>query len=100
MAAPLSQEEIDNLLDGQDSAGEGVLNEPSSADGNEPGVPRSSKSKYFGISESKPFRYRFTYRSPVLKSNSFIVDPDPEVEQDPSATIVRSLGNYAKLRSV
>ncbi|MFC1729090.1 hypothetical protein ACFL6I_02025 [candidate division KSB1 bacterium] len=96
MAAPLNQDEIDALLS-SDAFDDEPLPEESGGEP-EPAARTKSRTKHFGVPVNIPFRFKFTYRSPIIKSQDILIDPDPEEVQDSTVVIVRSLSNYAKYR--
>ncbi len=94
MAEPLNQSEIDDLLGGDED-----FDEPDSGelltDFKDDAVPRR-KTMNFSPPEEKPYRFRFKYTSPILKSDNYTYNPSGEpVAEFSSGIIVRSLSNYA-----
>jgi len=97
MAAPLNQNEIDALLSvetAEGAAGADLGNTDTDIQ-----TRSRAKAKQIGIPAIAPFRFRYIYKSPVIKKHTCIFDPDPDSEPDPSAVVVRSLSNYAHFRN-
>lgn len=93
MAAPLSQDEIDALLgDTEELDDTGSIEMDSDLDEE---APRKGGTKNVGIPETKPFRFDFTYRSPVLKTNDYVFNPNLEEKMEVSTVIVRTISNYS-----
>ncbi|MCH7781680.1 hypothetical protein IID62_01295 [candidate division KSB1 bacterium] len=93
MAAPLSQDEIDALLGDTDALDDSDPIELE-ADIAEEGS-RKTGSKNIGIRETKPFRFDFSYRSPILKSNDYVFNPNLEEKMENSTVVVRTISNYS-----
>ncbi|MCP4725512.1 MAG: hypothetical protein GY863_10770 [bacterium] len=98
MAAPLSQDEIDALLNSTDDSMDG------DDSGFEPDFtedePKRGGTKNFEIPEVAPYRFKFNYLSPVIKSKRYIYNPDEEPVEDKEeeTLVVRSIFNYAAAR--
>ena len=98
MAAPLSQDEVDALLSQDAVSGDTTENEEISVQESHDATKTKSKTRHFSIPESKPYRFKFGYRSPVIRSQECVFDPDPVKEFEPGMVVVRSLSNYAEFR--
>ncbi len=93
MAEPLEQSEIDDLLN---SAGD--FDDPDIDDLGTDDLDESTphrKIANFRTPEEKPFRFKFRYKSPIVKSNSYLLNPDEENDPESSQPVVRTLSNYA-----
>jgi len=93
MAAPLSQDEIDALL-----GGSGDLDDTGSIDMDvdiAEEAPRKGGTKNVSIPVIKPFRFNFSYRSPVLKTDDYVFNPNLEEKMEESTVIVRTISNYS-----
>ena len=85
MAEILSQNDIDDLLNS--SLVEEDYNEVSS-------VP-SGKQKVFKPPKQDNSGFKYEYRSPVIKRESVIFNPNLPIESTRKKVVVRSLANYA-----
>ena len=90
MAEMLSQNDIDNLLSGEI----GDVPEDTSSNNNELDSTSKSNVTYFRNHEKPSFRFHYKYRSPILKREKFILDPDAEDDLTPGTIIVRTLNSY------
>ncbi|MFC1553582.1 hypothetical protein ACFL7D_03010 [candidate division KSB1 bacterium] len=97
MAAPISQDEIDALLESG-----GDFDDQESVDTDISGsadAPRKTGSKYISITKAEPYRFKFIYKSPVLKSSDYVLDPEDENMLDHSVPVVRRLMNFSNSRN-
>ena len=96
MAAPLSQDEIDALLNSSEDALDS--DDPiSDTDIDEPEQPKKSGIKNFEIPAIKPYRFKFNYHSPIIKCTNYVYNPedDSNDKSENENLVVRSLFNYA-----
>ncbi len=100
MAAPLSQDEIDALLNSTEDAIEGgddSVFEPDIAEAE----PRKGGTKNFEIPVEDPYRFKFNYNSPVIKCKGYVYNPEEEPVEEQNGEeklVVRSIFNYATTR--
>jgi len=93
MAAPLSQDEIDALLgDSEELDDSGSIEMESDFAEDD---SRKTGTKNVGIPVPKPFRFDFSYRSPVLKTNDYVYNPNLEEKMEASTVVVRTISNYS-----
>ena len=97
MAEPLSQNEIDDLLGGDDDFDE-TDSEDLLADTDDETGPRR-KIMNFSSPQVEPYRFHFKYSSPILKNDRYMYNPSNESDTEfSSGAIVRSLSNYAHFK--
>ena len=92
MATPISQDEIDALLGGIEPLDDTSLIE---MDIDEK-TSHKTGLKYVKILTKEPYRFKFKYRSPILKNGDYIYNPESDMELDESIPVVRSLSEYAR----
>ncbi len=99
MAELMSQAEIDELLKstvGGDSSPE----ESAESDDSQESSKVGKRSKTFSAPKKKELRFHFPYQSPILKSEHYVFNPDPEREPPEDKPVVRTLSNFMEyLRS-
>lgn len=93
MAAPLSQDEIDALLGDSEALDDSDPIEIE-ADFDEE-ASRKTGSKNVRVPITKPFRFDFSYRSPILKNNDYVFNPNIEEKMENSTVVVRTISNYS-----
>ena len=96
MATPINQDEIDALLGGVETSDNTGLSEMDVDIDEKPS--QKTGAKYVGILMKEPFRFKFIYRSPILKSGEYVYNPESDVEVDKSTPVVRSISEYTRYR--
>jgi len=84
----LSQDEIDDLLNEN-------LAEEDSEDKTNFGFASSGKQKIFKPPKKDNSRFKYEYRSPIIKKDRIIYNPKDRSDFNCEKVIVRSLANYA-----
>lgn len=91
MAEFINQQEIDSLLNS-------VLNNPTEekTDQKKEEKPESAeiKNKYFKAVKEEGLRYPSLYRSPVIKQEDVVFDPDHNETESGGKIVVRTLKNF------
>jgi len=93
MAEILSQNEIDDLLNS--SLGDEVSEDAPSENMGDVGASPSGKQKVFKPPKKDNSSFKFEYRSPVIKKDRVIFNPNVSMESTQERIVVRSLPNYA-----
>ena len=94
MAEPLDQSEIDDLLNSAGDFDEPEIDDVGTDELDE-SAPRR-KITNFRTPEEKPYRFNFRYKSPIVKSNNYLLNPNEENDPESSQPVVRTLSNYAQ----
>lgn len=89
MAELLDQSEIDDLLNS--NLGEDLFEQEDEYVSEK--TPRATK--IFKSPKKVEFRFKYNYRSPVIKRNDIIYNPNSKAENNNGKVIVRDLINYA-----
>jgi len=96
MAELMSQAEIDELLKstvgGSDSGAEEVIEADEAPETSKSG----KRSKTFSAPKKKELRFHFPYQSPILKSENYVFNPDPEGEPPHDKPVVRTISNFVE----
>ncbi len=101
MAAPLSQDEIDALLNSTDEFDSMEDDSPmDSGDFPDEAPARKGGTKNFNPIEVPAFRFKFNYNSPIVKSSAYRFNPedDKDTGKDENDLVVRSIFNYASMK--
>jgi len=94
MADILSQNEIDDLLNSNLG---GDLSDSSSSEEGEDIVPVSTgRQKVFKPPRKDNSGFKFEYRSPVIKREQIIFNPNTPIESSKEKVVVRTLPNYSE----
>jgi len=92
MAELLSQKEIDQLL--SETLGGGEEEKKDTQEQEVAEKLTKKKAKNFKYIEELGFRYKYAYKSPVIKKEKIVFNPDLSVDTIPGKTVVRTLDNY------
>jgi len=92
MAEKISKDDIDELLNGSPEAEQAIVKQDTQKS--------PTKNQFFKPKQERRLRFEYKYRSPIIKKEDIVIDPETSEDLKEGSVIVQSLYHFTHNRNL